>query len=236
MVLWLVYLAQWAGRQSDSWGLSCFQLWFFSKCSGSVMHCLDWHWLKSPEVPCRMLRSGVRKSCQEWSKEIKSAQDYSYYKCSGTSKSAQKGNRMLYVVFRSVQALSLKTNSANYSYVKKVNFLTLLLLEDMALLWHICIAITFNFSLKDVDTIFRCFYFNFSLERTIYQCLSEFLAPNSFKSLEKFFHSQQLLVIIITVLHKEHERRKIIKRRVSFCSYFFFCLCRSSSQKKFTLW
>jgi hypothetical protein len=62
----------------------------------------------------------------------------------------------------------------------------------------------------------------FSLERTIYQCLSEFLAPHSFRSLEKFYHSQQPLVLIITVLHKEHVRRKIIKRRVFFCSYFSF--------------
>jgi hypothetical protein len=132
----------------------------------------------------------------------------------------------------SVQEPSLKTKSANYSYVKKVNSLTLLLLEEMALLRHICIAITFHFSLKDVETIFRSFYFNFSLEKTIYRCLSEFLAPHSFRSLEKFSHSQQLLVLIITVLHKEHERSKIIKRRVLFCSYFFFCLCGSSSQKK----
>ncbi len=143
---------------------------------------------------------------------------------------------MPYVVFRSVQELPLKTKRANYSYVKKVYFLTLLLLEEMVFVRHICISITFNFSIKDVETIFRCFYFNFSLERTIYQCLSEFLAPHSFRSLEKFSHSQQLLVLIITVVHQEHERRKIIKWRVSFYNslnnYCFFCLCGSSSQKK----
>ncbi len=64
-------------------------------------------------------------------------------------------------MFRSVKEPSLKTKSANYLYVKKVNFLTLLLLEEMALLRHICTAITFNFSLKDVEAIFRSFYFNF---------------------------------------------------------------------------
>ncbi len=133
-----------------------------------------------------------------------------------------------YVVFRSVQ------ESANCSYVKNVNFLTLLLLEEMAMVLHICTAITFNFSLKDVETIFRSFYFNFFVERTIYQCLSKFLAPHSFRSLEKFYHSQQLLVLIITVLHKEHERRKQLKEE-SRSIVIFFCLCRSSSQKKFTL-
>ncbi len=64
------------------------------------------------------------------------------------------------VMFRSAQELPI--SKGQYVNVN-VNFLALLLLEEMTFVRNIITAITFNFSLEDVETIFRCFYFNFFL-------------------------------------------------------------------------